>query len=458
MPFNLLASGAFLVLIGTVSAERLGNAVTVPLTKRMVTEEIGGTTSKGRKKMAYYGEITVGTPPQRFMVVYDTGSGNLIVPGAECKSYACQKHKMFKEEESSTSQSAKCGKRGGSSLTITFGTGEITGMCMQDNVCVGGLCTNTHFIESRKESRKPFGSFKFDGVMGLGLSKLARSEDFSVMHQLSQQGLQQKLFSVFLSSQDDETSEVTFGGMVKDRMASELFWVPVTGITGYWEVRIQDITLNGSRQNLCQDCRVAVDTGTSLLAGPAQLMSKLKKLLDVKSDCSNYDSLPQIGFIIGGRILSLAPSEYSSKRGSYCRVRLMDIEIPPPRGPLFIFGIPFLQRYYTVYDEPNSRVGFAVAKHKGRMPEVLVEADAPRSRVAEAQLDVEIHTDSNDAVVASPATNVQLKLDAESQADDSDDILGVQTPFAELEQPKPLVRWGSGNGFLAMSAPLAEPH
>jgi len=241
-------------------------------------------------------------------------------------------------------------------------------------------------------------------------------------------------------------------------MASELFWVPVTGVTGYWEVRIEDITLNGSRQHLCQDCRVAVDTGTSLLAGPAQLMSKLKKLLDVKSDCSNYDRLPQIGFIIGGRILSLAPSEYSSKRGSSCRVRLMDIEIPPPRGPLFIFGIPFFQRYYTVYDEPNSRVGFAVAKHKGRMPEVLVEADAPRSGVAEAQLDVEIHTDSNNAVVASPATNVQLKLDAESQADDSDNILGVQTPFAELEQPKQLVQWGSGNGFLAMSAPLAEPH
>merc|ERR1719436_758706 len=172
-----------------------------------------------------------------------------------------------------------------------------------------------------------------------------------------------------------ETSETTFGEIKHEHMASELFWVPVTGTAGYWEVRIEDITIDRVPKELCTDCRVAVDTGTSQLAGPSELIGRLTRILNVKSDCSNYEGLPELGFIIGGKILKLDPKDYVDKQDSYCDLSLMSLDVPPPKGPLFVFGIPFLQKYYSVYDHSTKSVGFAVARHDGEAAMELVSVN-----------------------------------------------------------------------------------
>merc|ERR1740130_2318736 len=108
--------------------------------------------------------------------------------------------------------------------------------------------------------------------------------------------LRKPIFSVFLSDSNSESSEITFGEIKPAHMASELFWVDVVSPSGYWEVKIDDITINNKPKNICKDCRVAVDTGTSQLAGPSDVIGDFSNMLNVAQDCSNYKTLPQLGF------------------------------------------------------------------------------------------------------------------------------------------------------------------
>merc|ERR1719214_340245 len=84
-------------------------------------------------KTAYYGLLQVGTPKQDFTVVFDTGSGNLMVPSTYCKSAACTQHKQFDHKKSTTVEDIEAdGTRAvkgaaRDQITVTFGTGEITG-------------------------------------------------------------------------------------------------------------------------------------------------------------------------------------------------------------------------------------------------------------------------------------------------------------------------------------------
>merc|ERR1719265_412479 len=47
-------------------------------------------------KSAYHGVISIGGPqPQEFNMVFDTGSGHVVVPSKDCDSDVCKKHRRY---------------------------------------------------------------------------------------------------------------------------------------------------------------------------------------------------------------------------------------------------------------------------------------------------------------------------------------------------------------------------
>eukprot|EP00929_Paragymnodinium_shiwhaense_P089604 TRINITY_DN4975_c0_g4_i1.p1 TRINITY_DN4975_c0_g4~~TRINITY_DN4975_c0_g4_i1.p1 ORF type:complete len:504 (-),score=188.35 TRINITY_DN4975_c0_g4_i1:304-1815(-) len=318
-------------------------------------------------KTAYWGAIQLGTPPQEFKVIFDTGSGNLIVPSVDCKVPGCEPHKKYSRASSSTA-STVTNERGEGSSEITFGTGQIEGDFYRDHMCLGeSVCIDANFIAADKETTEPFQEIPFDGIMGLGFKDLSMGKGFNMIDELTDKGaLPNGQISFYLTDGGD--SEVTFGGYKQEYLASDIVWAPVE-VQSWWQVSMKDITFNNKPQHLCDgSCRVAVDTGTSMLAGPSDLVDKLSNMVDAKSDCSNFDSLPKLGFQIGNKVLNLMPDDYMDKSASDCSFSLMALDVPPPKGPLFIFGDPFLRRFVTVFDNGNKdgpRVGFAVSKQEG---------------------------------------------------------------------------------------------
>jgi len=393
-----MLGAAVLALIAVVSAEHervRTQSHSLKLFRKSMTFSQKGSTFRGLSRhhskrshakskivhaSEYYGKIAIGEPPQEFLVVFDTGSGNLLLPGKDCSDEACTSHKRFDSGISKTAvqiafadQPDKAVDKGGDRdvVTITFGTGEMSGVFIKDRICIGSICTRGNFVAATEESDEPFSLVPFDGIFGLSLPQMSEGAGFNIMDDMvAGKVLKSNLFSVFFGSKDPEESEISFGEYKKERMASDLVFAPVT-TPGYWQVAMEDVTIGNKKQLLCKGaggCQVAVDTGTSLLAGPTDVINALIDRLAVADDCANYGKLPDLGFVVQGHVLNLRPEDYVDKSSDGCSVALMTLDIPPPKGPLFIFGDPFLRKYYTVYDRANLRVGFALAKHPGVDP------------------------------------------------------------------------------------------
>ncbi|XP_037306481.2 gastricsin-like [Pungitius pungitius] len=318
----------------------------------------------------YYGAISIGTPPQSFQVLFDTGSANLWVDSVYCNTQACNAHTKFNPQQSSTYS----GK--GQSFYLPYGAGSLYGVFGYDTVNVGGIVINNQEIGlSTNEPGQNFVVAKFDGILGLSYPSIAAGGETPVVdNMMSQNLLNADMFAFYLSRGGQQGSMLSFGGVDNSMYQGQIYWTPVTSQT-YWQIGVEGFQINGQETSWCsQGCQSIVDTGTSMLTAPSQFLGSIMQAIGAQQnqygqytvDCSQINNLPTLSFIINGVSFPLPPSAYISQNYQngyqFCSVGISPTYLPSQDGlPLWIMGDVFLREYYSVYDRSNNRLGFAAA-------------------------------------------------------------------------------------------------
>lgn len=316
----------------------------------------------------YYSTISLGTPPQEFKVVLDTGSSNLWVPSSDCGSIACFLHSTFDSSDSSTF------KENGTSFEIRYGSGSLSGFVSQDVLRIGDITVqHQDFAEATSEPGLAFAFGQFDGILGLGFDTISVDRVVPPFYNMLNQGLiDDAVFSFYLGDDNaddsDGESEAIFGGVDKDRYDGKLTYLPLRR-KAYWEVDFDSITFDGATAELANTGAI-LDTGTSLIALPSELAELLNAQIGAKKsflgqytiDCDKRKKLSDLTFTLTGHNFTITPYDYIVDIQGSCISSFIGMDFPEPVGPLAILGDAFLRRYYSVYDLGKDAVGLAPSK------------------------------------------------------------------------------------------------
>merc|ERR1711935_406740 len=109
------------------------------------------------------------------------------------------------------------------------------------------------------------------------------------------------------------------------------------GNESYWEVSMDELKF-GDSTIVSSSTKAIIDSGTSMLAGPKDMVSKLATAAGATSlmgkeyviDCSKIASLPDLDITLGGKPFKLTSKDYVLQVSSQCLFAFVGIDVPAP--------------------------------------------------------------------------------------------------------------------------------
>ncbi|KAH7335776.1 aspartic peptidase domain-containing protein [Rhizoctonia solani] len=309
------------------------------------------------------GEVSIGTPGQNFLIDFDTGSADLWIPSSSCQSEGCQNKNVYTSSSSSTAKEIPTGQR----FSISYGDGSTaSGPVYTDTVSAGGLSvTNQSFSAVTSESSS-FSQDPSDGIMGLAFSSISTIGAPTFIENLALQGVvSSSVFSMYLASNN---SELYLGGTNSSLYTGDITYTDLQSRT-YW-------LTNGSSSvdgTEAYSGSMIIDSGTTLIVGEKRSVEAWWKNVENASRCPSFvcgtsgyylfpcSSPPNVTFGFGGASYSVNPNYFNlgsvDEFGEICVGGIVGSSGVPDNA--WIVGDVFMRNVYTVFDEANSRVGFA---------------------------------------------------------------------------------------------------
>jgi hypothetical protein len=297
----------------------------------------------------YFIEVEVGTPPQKFTVVPDTGSSNLWLYSKSCWSLPCWTHALYDNKKSSTYVAD------GSKFDITYGSGGVKGTVSKDVAMIGDDITSSMgFGEVTSASGISFIASQMSGILGLAYNTISVN---SLPTFMDQADLTDKSFSFYLHNDSDKSYMVVPG------MDSENYSTIDTHKVveqKYWALQLDSIAQGDSKID-ASEYKAVIDSGTSLLVGPKKIVDPLIKGIKVPKTCEGIEDLPSMTFTIDGTDYELSADDYVLKitQGgqSECLLGVQSMDFPEGFN-YFILGDVFMRKYPSYFNLNDNTVSF----------------------------------------------------------------------------------------------------
>ncbi|KAH8903387.1 acid protease [Coniochaeta sp. PMI_546] len=353
----------------------------------------------------YYSDIKVGTPAQKFTVIFDTGADDLLLPSVDCSTCSTRQwpHSLFHSNKSSTFQNTP-----GDDYDIYFGTGgtsipfgtnyegahirEVT-----DKVCIDDLCSPSQFFLLGTQYDAALIEQPFDGILGMGIESATNHSFYWYLVNSGQ--LPGPEFSFYIEPREVHGSEITLGGVDKGKYKGDIDYVPLSPIsTDYrvmsWVLELPALYVDGKRVVNTTDpgkgsplpyAEAKLDTGTSFMGCPnnetardiyaaiSPLIYEIDPALGIwGAACNIIDRVAKdVTFTfgtVGGKQLNMTVPKENFNAGplpgnpSLCQaiyVALPNAHEPVHRNPGWTIGSPLFKNYYTVWNGRDLTFGIA---------------------------------------------------------------------------------------------------
>ncbi|KAA8537821.1 hypothetical protein F0562_027599 [Nyssa sinensis] len=337
----------------------------------------------------YTTRLWIGTPPQEFALIVDTGSSVTYVPCSTCKH--CGKHQdpRFQPELSSTYQPVRCNTNchcdnDGVQCTYERRYAEMSsssGVLGEDVISFGNeseLVPQRVVFGCENMETGALYSQRADGIMGLGRGHLG------VVNQLVKMGVISNLFSLCYGGMDVGGGAMILGAI--DPPPNMVFSHSDPHRSSYYNIELKEIHVAGKPLQVKPsvfDGRhgTVLDSGTTYAYLPEEafvafknaIMKKIHPLKLIDGPDPNYDDVcfsgagrdvsqlsktfPEVDMVFGnGHKLSLSPENYlfrhTKVRGAYC------LGIFQSGDPTTLLGGIIVRNTLVTYDRKNKKIGF----------------------------------------------------------------------------------------------------
>ena len=321
--------------------------------------------------------LTIGTPPQHFSIVFDTGGNepsDFWVTSVACDPlYAqCKNHRQYDHRKSTTYNTS------GDSFETDLDT---TGLLISDTMNFGSLQIKLQKFGEAWNIPSPFANWHADGYYGF--SPIEHLDTgLTPFYTMVQQGvLPEPIIGMYIMRTNTSLAgELLLGGRDSSHYQGQLTYMNILGELGLegWKVKMDSVKVPSINESFCVGCQVILCNQDVYSVGKypeaeklnialGAVIYKVDLLVDYfKFFCKEVSSLPQIVIAIAGKEFVIGPERYVLKvteasGKTVCISQFVGVRYDI--GYDWSLGTAFFETAYVEFNLQHNQVGLALSAY-----------------------------------------------------------------------------------------------